>query len=162
MVPPGPWRARVNCPGASSSSQPRSTRRFSFPRVPSIFPVVVGRPVRGTTCLACNGPGASGMISTMSRYTSGNTATTRPSRHGGTIITPTPWGVADSFASGTLPVASCGSVSAADNSASTCATVSRVISSRERSSRASSSRMANSAVSAWSSSTRRRAAASRA
>ena len=55
LPPPGggcasscaPWRDGVNSPGPSSASQPRSTRRFSFERSPSIVDLSVRSPAPG-------------------------------------------------------------------------------------------------------------------
>lgn len=60
---PSTGAGQVNRPGEVSSSQQRSTRRFSFERVPSIFAVSAGRPILGAICLAHTGPGASSTAS---------------------------------------------------------------------------------------------------
>ncbi|MET7299990.1 hypothetical protein [Embleya sp. NPDC005575] len=53
-------RDAVNSPGSSSSSHSRSTSRFSFDRLPSIFPAWAAGPSLGTICLARTGPARPG------------------------------------------------------------------------------------------------------
>lgn len=150
---PGPPRASVNARHILVS-QPCSTRRFNSPLRSSPS----SRAARSSALSAW--PATAPAHRQQSPRCPGTHPAapppTRPSRHGGTITTPIP------RTAGTPLAFSSSSGPTADSSAGTPATISPVITCRDRSSRAPSSRTVNSATSVWSSAICRRAAASRA
>jgi len=152
------WSFRVNRPPGATASQPRAASSFSFDRRPSTFAFSVLSPAAAANSAARSGRPASAATSSRSWYDRGSTDAPAPSRHGGTVTTPTREAGRGSPASPPAGLA-CGS--AAAGSSRTRVTSSRAIASRETCSSALARSPASSSIRQRSRSASARAAASR-